>query len=73
MTQGKYHKMSSTSPQSIMTLNLQGPQVSSQDKKIPVAYRGGVWVVQTPPLPEIPNDLQNHAKLNPIVKTVKNC
>ena len=33
--------------------------------------RGG-GEVQTPP-PEIPKDLQNHAKLNPIVKTVKNC
>ena len=32
--------------------------------------RGGVWVVQTPP-PEIPKALQNRAKLNPIVKTVK--
>ena len=35
--------------------------------------RGGVWGVQTPPPPEIPKALQNHAKLNPIVKTVKNC
>ena len=35
-----------------------------------VAYRGGVWGVQTPP-PEIPKALQNRAKLNPIVKTVK--
>ena len=34
--------------------------------------RGGVWGVQTPP-PEIPKALQNRAKLNPIVKTVKNC
>jgi len=25
------------------------------------------------PRPEIPKDLQNRAKLNPIVKTVKNC
>ena len=25
------------------------------------------------PPPEIPKALQNHAKLNPIVKTVKNC
>jgi len=32
---------------------------------------GGVWGVQT--LPEIPKALQNQAKLNPIVKTVKNC
>ena len=32
----------------------------------------GVWGVQTPP-PEIPKALQNRAKLNPIVKTVKNC
>ena len=28
---------------------------------------------QIPPLPEIPKALQNRAKLNPIVKTVKNC
>ena len=34
-----------------------------------VAYRGGVWGVQPPP--EIPKALQNRAKLNPIVKTVK--
>ena len=37
-----------------------------------VAYRGGVWGVQTPPA-EIPKALQNRAKLNPTVKTVKNC
>ena len=35
-----------------------------------VAYRGVVWGVQPPPL-EIPKALQNRAKLNPIVKTVK--
>ena len=33
-----------------------------------MAYRGGVQ----PPSPEIPKALQNRAKLNPIVKTVKN-
>jgi len=32
----------------------------------------GVWGVQPSP-PEIPKALQNRAKLNPIVKTVKNC
>ena len=37
-----------------------------------VAYRIGVWGVQTPP-PEIPKALQNRVKLNPIVKTVKGC
>jgi len=31
---------------------------------------GGDWGVQPPP-PEIPKALQNRAKLNPIVKTVK--
>ena len=37
-----------------------------------VAYRGGgVWGVQPPP--EIPKAFQNRAKLNPIVKNVKNC
>jgi len=35
--------------------------------------RGRGWGVQTPPPPEIPNVLQNRAKINPIVKTVKNC
>jgi len=36
---------------------------------------GGVWGAQPPPTPtpEIPKVLQNCAKLNPIVKTVKNC
>jgi hypothetical protein len=33
--------------------------------------RGGGWGVQTPP--EILKALQNRTKLNPIVKTVKNC
>ena len=37
-----------------------------------VAYRGGFGGVQTPPL-KFPKALQNRAKLNPIVKTVKNC
>ena len=37
-----------------------------------VAYRGGTWEGSTPP-PEIPKALQNRAKINPIVKTVKNC
>jgi len=37
-----------------------------------VATGGGLGGVQTPP-PEIPNALQNRAKLNPIVKAVKNC
>jgi len=36
-----------------------------------MAYRGGVWGIQTPP--EIPKAFQNRAKLNPTVKTVKNC
>ena len=37
-----------------------------------VAYRGGgSWGVKTPS--EIPKALKNRAKLNPIVKTVKNC
>jgi len=34
---------------------------------------GGVLGVQNPPPPEIPKAFQNRAKLNPIVKTVKNC
>jgi len=35
--------------------------------------RGGGLGVQPSPSPEIPKALQNRAKLNPIVKTVKNC
>ena len=37
-----------------------------------VAYRGGDRVGELKS-PQIPNALQNRAKLNPIVKTVKNC
>jgi len=37
-----------------------------------VAYRGGGVVGGFKP-PEIPKALQNRAKLNPIVKTIKNC
>ena len=38
-----------------------------------MAYRGGVgWGGGTTPPAEIPKALQNRAKLNPIVKTVKN-
>jgi len=33
---------------------------------------GGGWGVQPSP-PEIPKALQNRAKLNPIVKTLRNC
>ena len=35
--------------------------------------REGGFGVFKPPHPEIPKALQNRAKLNPIVKTVKNC
>ena len=38
-----------------------------------VTYRGGVGLGEFKPPPEIPKALQNRAKLNPIVKTVKNC
>ena len=34
---------------------------------------GGEGGVSSPPPLEIPKALQNRAKLNPIVKTVKNC
>ena len=39
----------------------------------PVAYRGGGGLGGSTPPPKIPKALQNRAKLNPIVKTVKNC
>ena len=48
---------------------LNGPEAAQSI--YPVAYRGGGWGVQTPS--EIPMALQNGAKLNPIMKTVKNC
>ena len=41
-----------------------------QTRSQAVAYGGGGLF--SPP-PEIPKALQNRAKLNPIVKTVKNC
>jgi len=43
------------------------------NRHIAVAYRGGGLVCSTSPPPEIPKALQNRAKLNPFVKTVKNC
>jgi len=51
------------------------PEASHQLSRFskPVAYRGlgeGGWGFKPPPL-EIPKALQNRAKLNPIVKTVK--
>ena len=36
-----------------------------------VAYRGGVWGVQTPPPRNSEGPTKHRAKLNPIVKTVK--
>jgi hypothetical protein len=42
-------------------------------KDIAVAYRGGCGVFKPPSPSEIPKALQNRAKINPIVKTVKNC
>ena len=38
----------------------------------PVQWRTGGWFGVFNP-PEIPKALENRAKLNPIVKTVKNC
>jgi len=55
---------------SITLYQLLGEPVSALT--VPVVYRGGVWGVQIPSL-EILKALQNRAKLNPIVKTVKNC
>jgi len=43
----------------------------AQERVISVAYRGGVWGVKPPP--KITKVLQNRAKINPIVKNVKNC
>ena len=49
------------------------PSNSNSNRHSPaVAYRGGVGVFKPPPT-EIPKALQNRAKLNSIVKTLKNC
>ena len=48
-----------------------GIETDKQGRLDSVAYRGGIWGVQTPP--EILKALQNCSKLNPIVKTVKKC
>ena len=47
---------------------------SSRISSDTVAYRGGgVGGFNPPPPPEIPEALHNRAKLNPVVKTDKNC
>ena len=46
--------------------------VSSSDEPRAGGGGGGGFGESKPP-PEIPKALQNRAKLNPIVKTVKNC
>jgi hypothetical protein len=48
------------------------PPLRPSDDLWPVAYRGGGLRCWNPP-PAIPKALENRAKLNPIVKTVKNC
>jgi len=45
----------------------------SEERIQSVPYRGGVLGGFKPLHPEIPKALQKRAKLNPIVKTVKNC
>ena len=57
----------------VTSCNATRTHVYAEPSNTPVAYRGGVWGVQTPPPKKILKALQNHAKLNPIVKTVKNC
>jgi len=47
-----------------------GPSSEQKIQRYSGVPRGGG--VKSPP-PEIPKALQNRAKLNPIVKTVKNC
>ena len=45
----------------------------SLDKCFQCGTEGGWGGSAPPPPPEIPKALQNRAKLNPIVKTIKNC
>ena len=46
--------------------------LTNRDVECSGVPRGGSGVFKSPP-PEILKALQNRAKLNPIVKTVKNC
>jgi len=50
---------------------LRSNRVMSCSSGVPRGFGGGVRT-QPPPSPEIPKALQNRAKLNPTVKTVKN-
>ena len=52
--------------------NLFAPHTHTHTHTHTVAYRGGDLGCSNHPPPEIPKALQNRAKLNPIVKTVKN-
>ena len=69
-----YH---STQNRNIVCFSLNTPLVDKYFNLLkPSGYQwlteGGGFGVFKPP-PEIPKALQNRAKLNPIVKTVKNC
>jgi len=56
----------------LLCLSSGGQNCIIQHLVLSMAYRGEVCGFQTPPPPEIPKALQNRAKFNPIVKTVKN-
>jgi len=60
------HEFQSLSSQGNKIHSVETPHCRAQS----VAYRGGGF--KHPP-PEIPKALQNRAKLNQIVKTIKNC
>ena len=58
--------------------NILTQEISERRKLRENAHRqwrteGGGWFGVFKPPPEIPKPLQNRVKLNPIVKTVKNC
>ena len=48
-------------------------EISVENNQNNIHWSGAYWGGGFKPPPEIPKVLQNRAKLNPIVKTVKNC
>ena len=77
---GSVHTVKGNAEAVVVTSKDDGPEVNADRTNYMVKYlvTSGVWRVGgfgvfKPPPTEIPKALQNRAKLNPTVKTVKNC